>query len=114
MYSTNHCIATSEAVEQPKEWLVLVFEAIRLLKMLLPHHSNSDLSGTYMYFLTSLISIALIGDRDAAGFHIFIFACRVDSSPVGNCSTHLRTWKSFIHGLIDLKLSRFMSTDSWL
>jgi hypothetical protein len=39
--------------------------------MLLLHHSNSDFSGTYMYFLTPLIDVALIGNQDAAGLYIY-------------------------------------------
>lgn len=47
-----------------------------------------------MYFLTSLISIAVIGDQDTAGFPIFGFPCRVDSSPTGKRASHLRTENS--------------------
>ena len=39
--------------------------------MILLPNSNPDFSGTYMYFLTPLIDIALIGDQDAAGLYIY-------------------------------------------
>lgn len=46
---------------------------------------------TYMYFLTPLISIALIGDQGAAGFHILVLLVEWTHHPQEfNPSPHLK------------------------